>query len=136
MPAREAWDAWLAEHGDGGDDDNDNDNDDVDVTRRAITRVRALEAAGAEVLVASADVADEAQMRAVVEQASARFGTLHGVVHLAGVLAQDSFKTVQLTGREECELHFGPKVYGLYVLERVLEGLDLDFCILYSSLSA
>ncbi len=129
LPPREAWDAWLEEHGPG-------DGADADKTSRAIVRVRALEATGSEVMVAAADVADEAAMRVVIDQAVARFGTIHGVIHAAGVLAQDSFKTVQLTGREECELHFGPKVYGLYVLERVLDGIELDFVTAYSSLSA
>ncbi len=123
LPKREEWDAILA----GGDAD--------ERTRHAVEQVRLLEEAGAEVLAAAADVADEAAMRAVVDKARERFGTLHGVVHAAGVLAQDSFKTVASTGREECERHFVPKVYGLYVLERVLEGIDLDFCTLYSSLS-
>ncbi len=103
---------------------------------RAIDRVRLLEAAGVEVLAFSADVADVAQMRAVVQAALYRFGALHGVIHAAGTLAADSFKTVQLTGREEIQRHFAPKVYGLYVLERVLAGLPLDFVALYSSLSA
>jgi acyl transferase domain-containing protein/acyl carrier protein len=106
------------------------------VDDRVILSVRALEAAGAEVLALAADVADEAQMRAVVRAALDRFGALHGVIHAAGTLAADSFKTVQLTGREEIERHFAPKVHGLYVLERVLAGLPLDFVALYSSLSA
>ncbi|HKH44661.1 MAG TPA: SDR family NAD(P)-dependent oxidoreductase [Thermoanaerobaculia bacterium] len=103
---------------------------------RSIAAVRALEAAGAEVLALSANVADEGEMRTAVRAALDRFGALHGVIHAAGVLAADSFKTVQLTGREEVERHFAPKVYGLYVLERVLAGLPLDFVALYSSLSA
>jgi acyl transferase domain-containing protein/acyl carrier protein len=124
LPPREQWDDWLRGH----------DRDDR--TSRALAGIRALEAAGAEVLALAADVADEAQMRAAVQAARDRFGELHGVIHAAGVLAADGFKTVQATGRAECELHFAPKVYGLYVLERVLAGLRLDFVALYSSLSA
>jgi acyl transferase domain-containing protein/acyl carrier protein len=124
LPPRAVWDDWLRDH---AADDR---------TSRAIAGVRALEAAGAEVLALAADVADEAEMRAAVRAALDRFGALHGVIHAAGVLAVDSFKTVQLTGRAECELHFAPKVHGLYVLERALAGLPLDFVALYSSLSA
>ena len=134
LPPREEWDDWLAAHG--GADAGEGEGENTDKTSRAIVRVRALEEAGAEVIVAAADVADETAMRAVVEGAVERFGTIHGVIHAAGVLDQDSFKTVQLTGREECELHFGPKAYGLYVLGRVLEDLEPDFVTLYSSLSA
>ena len=44
-----------------------------------------LERLGAEVLVLGADVADEAEMRAAVERAIARFGEINGVIHAAGV---------------------------------------------------
>ena len=128
LPERDTWAQWLEQ--DAAAEESDTR------TRQAIERVLALEASGGEVLVAAADIADEDAMRQVVDAAVERFGTIHGVIHAAGVLAEDSFKTVQLTGRDEIELHFGPKVYGLYVLERVLEGIELDFCTLYSSLSA
>jgi acyl transferase domain-containing protein/acyl carrier protein len=98
--------------------------------------VRELEEMGAEVLVLAADVADEARMREVLRQARERFGPLNGVIHAAGVLDPDTFKTVPQTTRAECEAQFRPKVQGLYVLERVLRGSELDFCLLYSSLSA
>jgi acyl carrier protein len=39
-------------------------------------------------------------------------------------------------GRAESETQFQPKVYGLYVLERILEGRQLDFHLLFSSSSA
>jgi acyl transferase domain-containing protein/acyl carrier protein len=98
--------------------------------------VRELEELGAEVLVLAADVADEARMREVLRQARERFGPLHGVIHAAGVLDPNTFKMLPQTTRTECEAQFRPKVQGLYVLERVLRGSELDFCLLYSSLSA
>ncbi|MCE9667447.1 SDR family NAD(P)-dependent oxidoreductase [Myxococcus stipitatus] len=95
--------------------------------------VRALEAVGAEVLVARADVADEAQLRAVLAQAEARFGALHGVIHAAG-LAGDA--AVALLGGMEpstCAPVFHAKVHGTYALERALAGRSLDFVLLVSS---
>src|SRR5262249_37025816 len=50
-----------------------------------VARVRALEATGAEVLIIHADVSVPADVRAAVEQAEARFGTIDGVLHTAGV---------------------------------------------------
>ena len=38
-----------------------------------------------EVLVVSADVSDEQQMRAAIATAQQRFGAIHGVIHAAGV---------------------------------------------------
>ena len=49
LPERTGWDAWIAGHGE-------------DQTRRRIERVRALEAAGAQVLVAGVDAADLPRM--------------------------------------------------------------------------
>ncbi len=124
MPTRADWAGWLAAHPDG------------DPTSGRIRRVQALEAHGAEVLLLSADAADEAQMRAALAQAEARFGPIHGVIHSAGVAKEQAFTAIQATDRGVCEAHFQPKARGLYVLEKVLQGKALDFCVLHSSLSA
>ena len=124
LPAKGSWAQWLENH-------------DVDErTSRKIRQMQALEALGAEVLVFQADVADETQMRQVIEQTHAAFGSLHGVFHAAGVTTVNAFKPVQDITRTECEMHFSPKVYGTYVLEQVLQGQQLDFCLLFSSVSA
>ena len=86
--------------------------------------------------VCKVDVADQAQMRAVVQETLATFGSLHGVFHAAGITAPDAFKTIQDIGYDGCEVHFQSKVYGTYALEQAVEGLTLDFCLLFSSLSA
>ena len=112
---------WLAAHGD------------EDRLSYAVRRVQALENQGTEVLTISADVADEAQMRAALDQARERFGAIHGVIHTAGIADREAFKLIAETGRAECEAHFGAKVYGLYVLETVLRGQEFDFCLLFSS---
>ena len=124
LPEREEWDGWLARH-------------DVDErTSRKIRKVQALEELGAEVLVASADVADEGQMRDVLARATARFGKLDGVIHAAGIVSPDSLRAIQQADRQVCERHFQPKIHGLYVLDKLLRGQDLDFCYLFSSLSS
>ena len=44
--------------------------------------------------------------------------------------------SIQEIGREESEYQFNSKVYGLYVLEKLLQDKELDFCLLQSSLSS
>jgi acyl transferase domain-containing protein/acyl carrier protein len=124
LPDRAAWDDWLAAH---------NDDDRIS---HVIRRVQALEAQGAEVLTVSADVASEADMRSVIALAEERFGALHGVIHAAGNVAQTAFKLIAETDHDACELHFQPKVYGVYTLAHVLQGRALDFCLLFSSNAA
>jgi NADP-dependent 3-hydroxy acid dehydrogenase YdfG len=98
-----------------------------------IQNPKLFEAFGAEILVKSADVANKEQMEDAITSASERFGTIHGVIHAAGVRA---INTVQAISRAECEQQFQAKVQGLFVLEEVLEGRELDFCLLMSSLAS
>ena len=124
FPARSVWPAWLAARGE------------ADRVSRRIRKLQALEILGSEVMVCGADVADEAQMQRVLDQARSRFGDIHGVIHGAGTIAAKSFFGVDLAKPEGCELHFQPKVRGILVLERLLAGRDLDFVLLLSSLSS
>jgi phthiocerol/phenolphthiocerol synthesis type-I polyketide synthase E len=121
FPPREDWDQWLAVH----DEENE--------LSRRIRKLMELEELGAQVMVFSADVASQTQMRDVVEQVTARFGALHGVIHAAGLAGEKALKLLPEVDRAECEKHFQAKVYGSYVLEKILAGKSLDFCLLISS---
>jgi acyl transferase domain-containing protein len=122
-PDRSQWAQWLATH------------DDQDNTGRKIRQVQALEALGAEVMVASADVADLPQMQGLIDRVYERFGALHGVIHGAGLVGEESMTVIQDTGRAEVEGQFQAKMRGTVVLEQILQGRELDFCILQSSLT-
>jgi amino acid adenylation domain-containing protein len=122
LPARAQWTQWLATRGES------------DPTSRKILGVQAIEAAGGEVLVRQADAADERQMRDAFAEAEARFGPLHGVMHAAGPGANPA-PILQLT-RGDCDDQFRPRLQGLRVLERLLRGRKLDFCLVHSSLAS
>jgi acyl transferase domain-containing protein len=92
-----------------------------------------LEALGAEVLGVSADVADLAQMQAVVARARARFGAIHGVIHTAGVYGQG---LIWDRPRAAIEATLAPKLAGGRVLEQMFAREKLDCLILCSSLAA
>jgi len=122
LPPREEWQSWLAAHGD------------TERTSRKLLQVLELEAAGAEVLVASADATDAAQLSRAFAAAQAKFGTLHGVIHMAGALEGDSiYRTFTDISRQAAEEQFLPKGKALYALERALEPHEVDFCLLFSS---
>ncbi|MGB8346062.1 MAG: SDR family NAD(P)-dependent oxidoreductase, partial [Ktedonobacteraceae bacterium] len=124
LPARGAWSAWLASH------------EATDHISEIIRRIQAIEEQGAEVLALTADVADEAQMHAALQQALETFGAIHGVFHAAGITSGPAFQTIPDIGRAECEAHFLAKVHGTFALEQALSDLPLDFCLLFSSLSS
>ncbi len=98
--------------------------------------VRALTASGAEVLVRTADVADEAQVAAVVDEAVRRFGAVHGVVHAAGATGEAAHRVLADLTEEEWGWHFEPKLHGVHALERALAGQPLDFAVLCSSVAS
>jgi acyl transferase domain-containing protein len=123
LPERAQWPGWLAQH------------PAADPTSRAIRRVQAIEQLGGEVLVARADVANLAQMRAALDQADARFGGLNGVIHAAGLVGEKSVRIIHEIEQSDGE-QFQPKAYGLFVLAELLRGRTLDFCLLCSSLSS
>ncbi len=98
-----------------------------------ILTLKEIENNGSEVFVARADVSDYEQMQSVIALAVERFGTIHGVIHTAGVLGQGLAKNKTV---EETKKVFAPKVSGTYVLDKALKGVKPDFLILCSSLSS
>ena len=124
LPERESWARWLADH------------DSSDRTSARIAEIMALEEMGAEVLVIGADVFDRAAMERVLALTDARFGELHGVIHGAGAIGMETFREVVQATTADSEAQFKSKVHGLLVLDQVLAGRTLDFCVLMSSLAA
>jgi acyl transferase domain-containing protein/NADP-dependent 3-hydroxy acid dehydrogenase YdfG/acyl carrier protein len=121
FPARAEWESWLATH-----------NDD-DRAGRTIRKLLTLEETGAEVMVASADVADMEAMRDVVKRATERFGQINGVVHSAGVAGG---RMIQLQTPLEAARVLSPKAQGTLVLDDILKDEGLDFFVLCSSLTS
>ena len=124
FPPQEQWQEWLSSHSP------------EDRISRKIQQLQEIKTLGAELLVCTADAADLEQMQQAIKQAETRFGPLNAVVHAAGELNKDTFLLVPQLGKRECERQFRPKITGLAVLEKVLEGRNLDLCLLTSSLSS
>jgi acyl transferase domain-containing protein len=123
LPEREEWGRYEEEEG--GEESRE---------RRLIKRIRRMEEAGGEVIVKRGDVSNEEEMREVIEETYKRYGELNGVLYAAGVTSGSSlFNQVTDIGPNDFEVQYQPKVYGVYVMERVLRGRDIDFCLLFSS---
>jgi acyl transferase domain-containing protein/acyl carrier protein len=117
-PGREEWEVLAR-----GDDERG----------RIARKLREIEAAGGAVVLESADVADLAAMRAVVDRARERFGRIAGVVHSAGLLGDGA---IARKTTAELDAVLRPKVIGARVLAALFADAPLDFLILFSSLSA
>nr|QEO74853.1 Beta-ketoacyl synthase [uncultured bacterium] len=118
FPAKEDWPEWLETHA---------ADDELSVK---IRKLQAIEEAGGEVLVLSADVSDERELRAALEAVRHRFGRVDGVIHAAGV---QPHTLIQRTTPEMAAEVLAPKVEGTRLLARLLEADQPDFFVLCSS---
>jgi amino acid adenylation domain-containing protein/non-ribosomal peptide synthase protein (TIGR01720 family) len=119
LPERATWETWLAQH------------PVEDATSRKIRAVLELEAAGAELLLLAADVADREQIERAIAQTFERFGALHGVIHAAGIAGGG---VIPLQTPEQIAAVLAPKVAGTLALDAALAGHKLDLLALCSSL--
>jgi phthiocerol/phenolphthiocerol synthesis type-I polyketide synthase E len=122
LPPRPEWDEYLDAHG-------ENDRNSI-----AIRTIREIERTGGEVMTAEADAADEHAMVNAVESARAKWGSLNGVVHAAGIPGNG--RLAFLKNGDDVRAVMAPKVDGLKVLIRLLGNSSLDFVALMSSVGA
>ncbi len=87
------------------------------------------------IMLLAADVADKAQMAAVIATIERELGAINGVIHAAGITGKATSRAILDSRQADFEDQFAPKVYGTYVLEELLSDRRLDFCVLLSSLS-
>lgn len=120
LPPRETWDKWLATR------------EETNKISQQIRTVRELESLGAEVLLVAADVSNREQVRRLVAAAKEQFGTIHGVIHAAGVLNDG---LIQLKAAGDVAKVFSPKIRGTLLLDEALADTPLDFFVLFSSTS-
>ena len=117
LPPRESWGEGVPE-----------------ALRDAVAVVTELERSGVRVHVASVDVADSVRVRALLEGLrAAGMPPLFGVVHTAGTIDD---RLIADLDRDSLHRVLRPKLLGASVLARELEGLDLDFFVLFSSLGS
>ncbi len=100
-----------------------------------IERLKQMERYGAQILVLEADVSNEHQMEAAVEQVEDHFGQINGIFHLAGEINETSFHKINTLTAEVCERLFKPKVNGAFVLENIFKAKQVSFIMMFSSLS-
>ena len=121
LPPREEWDTTLAVRGP------------ADRIGRAITAIRRMESAGAQVLVLAADVTSTPELIRVREQVLARFGRLDGIVHAAGVPGGGM---AEVKERQAAQAVLAPKLMGTLALRQAFGDAELDFVVLCSSVYA
>jgi NAD(P)-dependent dehydrogenase (short-subunit alcohol dehydrogenase family)/acyl carrier protein len=123
MPDESTWDEYLRTH------------PEAEPMALRIQRLRRIQSLGGEFLIVRGDVSSAAQMESAFAAADQRFGGVHGVIHGAGLVTGDAFRTVLETDEDVVTRQFAPKMAGFLVLDEVMRGRALDFCMVVSSLS-
>ncbi len=99
---------------------------------KIISKIQEIEEQGSVVSTYSSDISDKCQMEAVSNDIIQKFGKINGIFHCAGI-AGDGFlfnKKVEVFSNV-----LNPKIAGTKVLECITENQDLDFLILFSSMT-
>ena len=93
-------------------------------------QLKELEQAGANVIVANADVSDAKQISRVLSEVKESLPPLRGVIHGAGVLND---RVLQQQSWSRFAQVMAPKVEGAWNLHALTQNLPLDFFVLFSS---
>ena len=124
FPSRESWPASLA------------DDQVEESVRSMIRKIRDLEEIGGEIAVINLEGKAEEAIRRAIDLAYERYGRLHGVFHTAETAAAKPIGGSLAAKSIEDAQHYQAKVFGVYSLDQALQGREVDFCFLFSSLTA
>lgn len=100
---------------------------------RTIKALLEIEKMGAEVEVLVAESSDRQQMQKALEETRAKFKTINGVIHAAGIVRAG---LIQAKTKEVADSVLAPKVYGTMILFDLLKDARLDFLVLFSSITS
>ncbi|MGJ7907988.1 SDR family NAD(P)-dependent oxidoreductase [Actinopolyspora sp. H202] len=89
-----------------------------------------LRLSGATVSYETLDVADPVAVKALIERIRRTSGTVHGVIHSAGLVTDDFILRKSVRAFYEV---LAPKVSGVVNLDEATKDLDLDFFVTFSS---
>ncbi|MCF8466582.1 MAG: SDR family NAD(P)-dependent oxidoreductase [Sneathiella sp.] len=101
-------------------------------SEQACKSVEALEAQGVTVYTKACDVTDIAVLEALVSEVEAEGFSLKGVVHAAAVFEDGLIETLD---RQQYRNVLSPKVEGGWALHHISLRRELDFFVLYSSIT-
>ncbi|ACL75230.1 SDR family NAD(P)-dependent oxidoreductase [Ruminiclostridium cellulolyticum] len=104
-----------------------------DLKQDKLLKLKELEALGSEILYIKADISMKDHAQRLIDEVKANFGKIDGVIHSAGIYK--SGFVIKKTP-EEMETVFAPKIFGAAFIDEVTKDEDMDFFIMFSSISA
>lgn len=103
------------------------------IFKEKIRKIKETESLGANVVVYNADVANYTRMKQVVGELKDKYKRINGVIHSAGIGSEGFI----YNKKEETFVNtLMPKVYGTYILNKLLMNDEMDFFICFSSITS
>jgi acyl transferase domain-containing protein/acyl carrier protein len=124
FPAQSAWENHLNSHPEN------------DPTSLRIRSLQNIGNPGGKFLFLKADVGDADELKAAVNAAAAHYGRIDGVIHAAGMVGQDAFKSLTEIAEADWQSQFYSKVKGAQNLAVALADHKPEFVLLQSSMSS
>lgn len=87
----------------------------------------------AEITSYQCDVSDFVQLKQTIEQVVQKYGNINGVIYCAGNAGDGVIINKELDAFENV---MNVKVYGSFIMDKLLEGQKLDFVVLMSSITS
>ncbi|HEU0046207.1 MAG TPA: SDR family NAD(P)-dependent oxidoreductase, partial [Nitrososphaera sp.] len=100
---------------------------------RTIQQLLDIEQMGAEIEVFVAEASDKEQMQKVLDETVKKYKAINGVIHAAGIVRAG---LIQTKTKEVADSVLLPKVHGTMILFELLREIDLDFLVLFSSITS
>lgn len=100
---------------------------------RSMEIVTQIKESGSSVAYYCADVSNKDIMADVLDKIRVEYGSINGIIHAAGVASEGYMINKSLTSFQSTLL---PKVHGTYLLDKLTEDDNLDFFVLFSSISS
>ncbi|WP_019912656.1 beta-ketoacyl synthase N-terminal-like domain-containing protein [Paenibacillus sp. HW567] len=108
----------------------------TDRINQKIRKIMEIQERGAQVYLYQVQVSDEKRMNELFTDIERTHGRIQGVIYSAGTVVNDFFhNSISNITREMCEAEFEAKMRGLIILERVIRGTEIEYCMVNSSIS-
>jgi acyl transferase domain-containing protein/acyl carrier protein len=124
LPPKNKWKKWIKDH------------DESCPVSSKINKIKRIEQLGSEVFTHRVNATDHERMMEVVNLTETSIGPINGIIHAAVVSEGKFMKFIDEIRETDCFEEFKPKINGLLVLEKIIQGRKIDFCLLISSLAS
>ena len=124
FPKRERWEKWIQNNGK------------QDRISQKIMRLMSIERLGSKIALFRADISNQAHMEKLLCFIRSNYAQLNGIIDAAGFVGESAKQTIEEITSLNIVQHFQAKAKGLFVLEQVFDGIEVDFCLCISSMAA